>query len=234
MQQCYHFWVLSVKLNIMKKLLTALVCIIMVQLVQAQVQKGSLFLGGSLSGGSNSYESGSSSNKNSNWSFSPQIGKAIDLNKIIGVQIFVGGNTEESSTGAVPLNKNVSTAYGLGVFYRQYFPLAAKWAMFANAGIDGRYSTGETKSNGIKTGENNGWVLSTAITPGISYKAGKSIWLEAALNNLLGINYSSNKLNTINENGQVIATAKQNNFNTGINISGFNSIAIGLRWIIQK
>ena len=234
MQQCYHFWVLSVKLNIMKKLLTALVCIIMVQLVQAQVQKGSLFLGGSLSGGSNSYESATISNKNSNWSFSPQIGKAIDLNKIIGVQIFVGGNTEESSTGGTTLNKNVSTAYGLGVFYRQYFPLAAKWALFGNAGVDGRYGTGATKANGIKTSENNGWALVAAITPGISYKAGKCIWLEAALNNLLGINYSSNKLNTINENGQVIATAKQNNFNTGINISGFNSIAIGLRWIIQK
>ena len=206
----------------------------MVQLAQAQVQKGSLFLGGSLSGGSNSSESASSSNKNSSWSFSPQIGKAIDLNKIIGIQIFIGGNTDESSIGAVPLNKNVSTAYGLGVFYRQYYPLAVKWAMFANAGIDGRYGTGETKSNGIKTGENNSWALAAAITPGISYKAGKSIWLEAALNNLLGINYSSNKLNTINENGQVIATAKQNNFNTGINISGFNSIAIGLRWIIQK
>lgn len=234
MQQCAIFRVLSIKLNIMKKILTALVCIIMVQLAQAQIQRGSLFLGGSLSAGSMTSESSSTTNKNSGWSINPQIGKAIDLNKIIGVQIYVGGNAEESSTGGVPLNKNVSTAYGLGVFYRQYFPLAAKWAMFANAGIDGRYGTGETKSNGIKTTENNGWALSAAVTPGISYRAGKSIWLEAALNNLFGINYSSNKLNSINQSGQVMATGKQNTFNSGVNLSGFNSIAIGLRWIIQK
>jgi hypothetical protein len=218
----------------MKKILTALVCIIMVQLVQAQVQKGSLFLGGSLSVGSNKYESTSTINKNSSWSINPQIGKAIDLNKIIGLQIYVGGTAEESSTGGMALNKNVSTAYGLGVFYRQYFPLAARWSMFGNAGIDGRYGTGETKSNSIKSGENNGWVFSAAITPGISYKAGKSIWLEAALNNLFLINYSSDKQNSIDQNGQTFSTIKRNSFNTGVNLSGFNSIAVGLRWIIQK
>ncbi|MBC7687414.1 MAG: hypothetical protein H7211_04465 [Aquabacterium sp.] len=80
----------------MKKILTVLVCIIIVQLAKAQVQKGSLFLGGSLSIGSNSYESFSTTNKNSSWSISPQVGKAIDLNKIIGMQIFIGGNLEES------------------------------------------------------------------------------------------------------------------------------------------
>ena len=40
--------VLFVKLKIMKKILTVLACIIIVQLAQAQVQKGSLFLGGSI------------------------------------------------------------------------------------------------------------------------------------------------------------------------------------------
>lgn len=218
----------------MKKFLTALVCIIIIQLAQAQVQKGSLFLGGSLSVGSNKYESTSTINKNSSWTISPQIGKAIDLNKIIGLQIYVSGTAEESSTGGMAFNRNVSTAYGLGVFYRQYFPLAAKWAMFANAGIDVRYGSGETKSNGIKSGENNGWVFSAAITPGISYKAGKSIWLEAALNNLFLINYSSEKQNSIDQNGQTFSTIKRNSFNTGVNLSGFNSIAVGLRWILQK
>ena len=234
MQQRNSFMVLSVKLDIMKKILTVLVCIIIAQVTQAQVQKGSLFLGGSLTLGSNSYKSSSTTNKNSNWSISPQIGKAIDLNKIIGIQLFAGGNADESLNGGTPLNKNVSTAYGMGVFYRQYFPLAAKWAMFGNGAIDGRYGAGQTKSNGIKTGENNGWAFSAAITPGISYKAGKSIWLEAALSNLVGINYSFDKQDNINETGQVFSNVKRSSFNGGINLSGFNSIAIGLRWIIQK
>ena len=234
MQRSNRLMVLFVKLKIMKKILTVLACIIIVQLAQAQVQKGSLFLGGSLSIGSNSYKSFSTTNKNSSWSISPQVGKAIDLNKIIGMQIFIGGNAEESSNGGTALNKNVSNAYGMGIFYRQYFPLAAKWAMFGNGAIDGRYGTGETKNNGIKTAENNGWAFFAAITPGISYKAGKCIWLEAALNNLVGVNYSFDKQNLINETGQIFSNVKRTGFNGGINLSGFNSIAIGLRWIIEK
>lgn len=48
MQHTTHLIVLSVKLKIMKKIQSVLVCIIIVQLAQAQVQKGSLFLGGSI------------------------------------------------------------------------------------------------------------------------------------------------------------------------------------------
>ncbi len=220
----------------MKKITLAFVSLLLIQVAHAQVSKGSLFTGGSVNVNSttidNSFGSTTNTSKTSGWSVSPQIGTAIQQNKIIGVQLFAGGNSSENTSNNV--SKGTNNNYGVGIFYRQYFPIASKWMLFGQAAVLGNFGNGESSSQGIKTDKSSSWGIGLGITPGIAYQAGKKVWLEASLSNLLGINYSSQKTDNLSQSGSVTSTSKRKDFSANANWNGFNNINLGIRWIIPK
>ncbi len=215
----------------MKKIVLALSGIVLIQLAQAQVAKGSLFIGGSASFSNSKTESGNSTAKTNMWAALPQVGVAIQQNKVVGIQLHVSG----SATERVDLtSKTSSNGYGAGVFYRQYFPLANKWMLYGQANVLAIFSHSKTVAQGVTTDKGKAWQAEFGITPGISFQAGKKLWLEASLSDLFSVNYTHSKADALNPSGAVINTSTQNNFTASANASGFNSIAVGIRWIIPK
>ncbi|MFT3679975.1 MAG: hypothetical protein QM791_06860 [Ferruginibacter sp.] len=218
----------------MKKTILITFAIISLNYVHAQVEKGSTLIGGSVNFNTNKSEiSANNYTKSSSWNISPQVGKAIKTNAIVGIQLNAGAIINDYRPLGVPLStKTTVNNYGLGVFYRQYYPLSGKWMLFGDGSIGGTISNGNTKSNDIKAANIKGWSASLNIMPGITYRVGKKVWLEAALNNLANISYSSQKTENLSTTGEVQSTNKQTSFGANASISGLKDIAIGLRWIL--
>ena len=107
----------------------------------AQISKGSTFLGGSVNVYSNSSKDenpASIEDKSSSWGIRPQFGKAIATNKILG--IFLNYSTSENQyasypySGTFPISptkfNSENTSYGGGFFYRQYYLLSNRFFPF--------------------------------------------------------------------------------------------------------
>ena len=233
MQQRNSFMVFPVKLNIMKKILTVLVCIIIVQLAKAQVQKGSLFLGGSIGITKSNGEGGNGDKSNVfNWNISPQIGKAIDQNKVLGLQFSLGGNTNENTYTGGNTGKSEGKQLGVGIFYRQYFPIYKKWMFYGQANANLNFFNSSSSTQGIKNQQTKltSGVLTASL--GITYQVSKKLWLEAGLSNLVGIEYNHQNSETLSSAGVVTSTFKNNSVSANFNLNGSNNFAFGFRWII--
>ncbi len=225
--------VLSVKLNIMKKNLTVLVCIIIVQLAKAQVQKGSLFLGGSVGISSSKTEADNGDKMSgTSWNISPQIGKAIQQNKVIGIEILAGGSNNKNTNSLGNVFKNSGSQYGIGILYRQYFPIYKKWLFYGqtNAGVN--FSNSTISNSGIKLSKINAMGVNINASLGITYQVNKKLWLEAGLSNLVGIEYNHQNSETLSSAGVVTSTFKNNSVSANFNLNGSNNFAFGFRWII--
>jgi hypothetical protein len=219
----------------MKKITLALSSLLLIQFAHAQVLKGSLFMGGSVNVNSQKNDNNLGAySKNSGWSVSPQSGKAFQENKVIGIQLFAGGNTTENYFGSANSSKIKSNNYGVGLFYRQYFPIHPKWMLFGQADVTANFGDGEVITQGIRGSKSRIWGTGLGITPGITYQVSKKIWLEASLNSLLSIIYSSQKTDNVDASGTVTSTANQKAFSGNANVNGFSNISIGIRWIIPK
>ena len=233
MQRSNRLIVLFVKLKIMKKILTVLVCIIIAQLAQAQVQKGSLFLGGSIGITKSNGEAGNGDKSNVfNWNISPQIGKAIDQNKVVGLQFSLGGNTNENTYAGGSTGKNEGKQLGVGLFYRQYFPIYKKWMFYGQANANLNFFNSSSSTQGIKSQQTKLTSGTLTASLGITYQVSKKLWLEAGLSNLAAIEYNHQKSETLSSAGVVTSTFKNNSVSANFNLNGSNNFAFGFRWII--
>jgi len=198
----------------------------------AQISKGTLFLGGSAGYNSDEGESEMSKNKSSNFGATISFGKAVGINKIAG--IFIGYNTSSAEQEYNANSKNVSKtkAPNAGFFYRQYFPLSTKWYLFGNASAGYYDSRSENKFNGQLQNKNSGKSIAAGITPGISFQASKRLHIETSLLDIFRIGYGSGKGKAYDASGNVVSTLKSNSFSASANLSAFNNINIGLRWMI--
>ena len=182
----------------MKKITLLLSGILILQLANAQVEKGSIFTGGSI-GISNSSGEGNSGEKSSgfSWNFSPQIGKAIAQNKVIGVQLIAGGNANENTNTSGNTQKNTGNQIGAGVFYRQYFPIYKKWMFYGQTNANLNFTNSSSTLQGIKYQQAKGVSGALTASLGITYQVSKKLWLEAGLSDLTGIAYSHQKSETL-------------------------------------
>lgn len=197
---------------------------------KAQITKGSTYLGGSIGFNQTKHESQiNQENSGTNLGLSLQFGKAVAENRIFGVYAN-GSHSHTKNTGPGVDGRFTSNDHGGGVFYRRYFNLSSKWYLFGN-GSFGYYSgNNENKINGAKTGSDKTWGLSVGITPGISFAAGKRIHIESSFANLLGFSYGHSTLKSYS--GTLVNTTKSSQWSGTANLSGFNNINFGLRWIL--
>ncbi len=216
----------------MKKLTAIAAAIFLMNSSYAQIEKGKTFIGGSV-GFTNSKNENSvtSYSKNNGWNISPQIGKAIKQNLIVGVQLVAGRSINETS-GFAGVNKNTSANYGLGFFARKYYPIGNKFMLFGEGSISGNSITGDSKTGIVKTADNSGWGINLNIAPGITYNVSKKLWLEASLTNLLNAGYANATTKQLSNSGQTLSESKSTAFNAGVSISGLQDFGIGVRWIL--
>jgi len=106
--------------------------------------------------------------------------------------------------------------------------------LFGEAALSVSFGKGENSNQAFKTDKSSGWGAGLGITPGISFQVGKKLSLEASLGNLLGINYTTQKTEILDPTGTVTSSSTRKDFSGAANVNGFNSINIGIRWIIPK
>ena len=210
----------------------------------AQITKGSFFVGGSLGYSTAQSEETTpqqtqpvQENTNYSWMFRPQIGKVISNNQVAGIFLNFSKNSNEQLTG------NNSTlyendVYGGGFFYRRYYPFSQRFFLFGDAGLgvgfgksqnlndDGNRSHISSKSNSTQIG--------LSLTPGLSFAATRKLFLEASLNDLLTLTYSSSKGESFDLQGNVLNTVEQKAFSAHANANGFSNLSIGIRWIFPS
>ena len=217
----------------MKKITLLFSGILVLQIANAQVVKGSIFTGGSV--GINSSETENSNGDKMtgiNWNIAPQIGKAIQQNKVIGIEFLIGGVTNKNTNSIGNVSKNSGNQYGVGMFYRQYFPIYKKWMFYGqtNAGVN--LSNATVFNNGIKFSEINTLGINISTSLGITYQVSKKLWLEAGLSNLVAIGYNHQKSDNYSSTGVVISSFKTNNVAANFNLNGTNNFGFGFRWIL--
>jgi len=212
----------------------AMVCISVVS--NAQISKGSTFLGGSVSfstGESENENTSTYKNEGSSFSIRPQFGKAISTNKVLGVFLNYGNSNYKQVSGTSSTDEK-SKFYGGGIFLRNYYPLSSRFYLFGEGNLGVNFSDLERRNNSTLSSEDKTTSIGLAITPGISFAAGKKLHLEASLNNLFSMQYSSSKTKYYNGNGTLSSSIKGNGFNVAANANGFSGISIGLRWILPS
>lgn len=204
---------------------------------QAQITKGSLFLGGSFGVSSSSSKNEgmlTQESSTSGWSFSPQIGTAVGTNKIAGLS-FGYNRSRQENTYATQKQLTESSGFSGGIFYRRYYPLSNRFYLFGQAGVDFGTSTQEQKRDGALTFKNSSKTISVNITPGISYAASRKLHLEASLNRLVSAYYTWSKFTNYPQSPIGIPTSgTQKQFGLAGNGSGFSELSIGLRWILPR
>lgn len=187
----------------------------------AQINKGSIFLGGNLYFSSQKNEGYKS--KTTNLGVNPSIGKAIKQNLVAGFDLNYSNREYTNNDTA----KTIQQFIGAGVFLRKYAPLGKGFYLFGHARAGGSYN--KTKQEFNYSDDGKGYSVGVNIYPGISYEVNKKLHLEAALGGLLYMSYSKDKF-TRKDGSEYI----QSGFSVETSISNAAELSVGLRFLISS
>jgi hypothetical protein len=195
---------------------------------QAQVRKGTIFLGGSIyaSNIKNDFN-GTDKNNSTEIGFSPAIGLAVKDNLITGIRL------SYSSYSYNPTNNSNDTRHGYGgaVFIRNYIPLGKSFYLFGDASANYDRSKRETTYTNILSTDilNNAGVI---LYPGIAYSVSKHFQLEASINNLLMLIYTKSEHSNNDPNNP--SHYSNSGISFSVNAGGMSALNIGFRFMIGK
>ncbi|MGZ8549103.1 MAG: hypothetical protein ACXWV2_00515 [Chitinophagaceae bacterium] len=217
----------------MKKTLLAIITVsLLVCSANAQIKKGSVFLGGDISGSTQKTKSGDvTTNKQNGINISPVFGKAIKENLVLGVNAGLGIYDNKYPAGN---NTNFKTnSYGAGVFLRKYKNIGTNgFYLFVQGGLGVNYMTQEHEGP-FAANFNELKRISVGINayPGLSYAVSRKLHLETGFNNLLTLNYFHDKLET----GSPVTTSKTNGFSIASSLNNATSyLYLGFRLLVGK
>lgn len=210
-------------------ILLSITILLFATVTKAQITKGSVYLGGSVGFSTKSEEINGSSTERKSTSFSinPAIGVAIKNNLIAGIDL----NYLHSKSNNISTENNKVNTYGVGVFLRKYFPISNRFYAFGQTDLGYLSQTYDYfQSTGYTTSTYKQHSISANLYPGIAIHVFKSLYLEAAFNNLLQIEYSSTTIRLISSG----TITKQKDFGIQSSLSSGNYLNIGVRFIIPK
>src|SRR5436305_2101488 len=146
----------------------------------AQINKGSVFLGGNIGVSQNKPDT--LTNAFLSYYIDPQVGIAIKENTIIGVILLYGKSDYNSNAS--------SNNYGGGFFLRKYKQLGKYFYLFGQGqAIFSYYKISQTYG-ATDYNINKQTSINLNLYPGISYAVTKKFHLEATINNLLTLSYT--------------------------------------------
>lgn len=217
----------------MKKILLITISLFFIaSLVQAQINKGSVLLGGNLSGSTYKYKTdippGNDAHQNG-FAFTPSVGIATKANTVWGVSLgYSHYKNETINTSSITKNDS----YSAGIFYRKYAVLGKGFYLFGQADAD--YSLNKQTSVYINDNkaERRGWGIGISASPGVAYAVSKRFHLEAGLNQLVSLSYGHSK-ETATNGGQKYTTTS-NGFSLSTNLNSSVPLSIGFRFVLAK
>ncbi len=200
---------------------------------QAQINKGSIFLGGQVSyynQAASSPQVANQTTNNNQFNFTPAIGKAIKNNLIVGVDLtYVYTKT---LTTNYPYNQ-ITNTFGAGVFMRRYVPIGKGFYVFGQGRIGGTFNTGKIKQGDPEFDDDiKGYTVSFGFYPGISYQVSKRVHLETGFNNLFYIEYDHTRDNQTNAG--VLTDIKTHTFSAGTSLNNIAAFTLGIRVLLSK
>jgi len=199
----------------------------------AQINKGGIWLGGSIAYNEQKtdYPGPSSDYKNRTLGVSPAIGKVVKDNLVVGISLSYYNNKMENNSSSTTQSKGKS--YGGGVFIRQYVPVINRLYIFGqgNAGFSTtKINQTDRDYNGYTTKyKTTGWSSALSITPGIAVSINKNLQLESGFNNLFYVSYSKDKKRAEVPN----TTTKNSLFSAGLSLENQSTFYLGFRWLIN-
>lgn len=206
------------------KLLLVLLGVLSISFANAQISKGSVWLGGTI----NYYTSKSEevNSKQQNLNIRPAIGLVIKENTVVGIQLNLSKSKYE------PSNSNqTSSSYGADVFTRKYWEVVKRLYAFGHFRAGYASTRGENKSTNYSR-EAKGWTVAVGATPGIAFSINKKFQLEAGFNDLFYMNYQKNQTDIVNSG--VSSSFDDHSFSGGLNFDNASNLAVGVRFIIGK
>ena len=194
---------------------------------EAQIKKGTLFLGGGISAGIGKQETSTDQNKSDGISIYPAIGRAIKDNTVIGIKAGYTSNNQH-----VNQSSQFFDAYSAGLFLRRYLGLGKSFYLFGEASVNyfhEKYKSAPVPDYGNKSTSNG---VSLDFLPGIAYAVNKRIHLELALNNL--VNFSMGKTRLEYYSNGVSSYSKSWNAQFSTNLSTSAPLSVGFRFVLGK
>jgi hypothetical protein len=218
----------------MKKIFLIIVTVSVIASANAQIKKGSIFLGGDISGSTQKTKriNDAASYKQSGINISPVFGKAIKDNLILGANAGLGLYKNDNWNGSGN-NKVKSTAYNAGIFLRKYKNIGTGgFYLFVQGGLNGSFYKQEQEEPASSWTETKRFSVGINAYPGISYAVTNKLHLETGFNNLLSLSYFNEK----NESGNPVTTTyKTNGFSIASSLSNAtSSLYLGFRLLIGK
>jgi hypothetical protein len=189
----------------------------------AQINKGSIYLGGNL----NFYTSKNNSQKSSNFSVSPAFGFAVRENLIVGLDVIYGHAETRYENGR---GEWIQRNAGGGLFLRKYAPLGKGFYLFGQGRVGASFTNHQYEGANAND-DGKGFGIDLSIFPGIAYSVNKKLQLELGLPNVFNVSYGNTKY-TPHSGG---ASYKNTGFSASSSVSSFaNSLTVGVRLFLQK
>lgn len=204
----------------MKKNLQLLVlCIFISVAATAQIARGTVLLGGTLSGSTYRQQFDNPADRTGrNLSFAPAIGLFVRENLAIGIN--TGWNSSKDEGDAYT---QTNRGAQLQLFARKYRSLGKGFYLFGEGGAG--YSRNRQENlTPERNMEEIRKTFSVYLYPGVSYAVSRKLQLEASLNNLLRIDYTDSRTGITTPLSEGGSRLRDFSFNSGIG----NNIPINL------
>ena len=214
--------------------ITACFAINLFYVAEAQIKKGSLFLGGNISflSFNNKYDVPQYDLKKQRSVFiQPTVGKAINENMIMGVSLGYDHSNTENRGNADASKRN---QYSAGLFLRKYKPLGAGFSLFGQTDL--YFAYGEQIYDRMNETETiKGPSAGLIFYPGLSYSISKKLQLETGFNDLLDISYGhENTLKKNKDDNKITAKNSLDSFIVRTSLDNLVNFTLGFRLLISK
>ncbi len=196
--------------------------------VHAQIKKGSTLLGGDIGGNTQKTQTGNQEALRQ-WgiSLSPVYGMAIKDNLILGGDLTFAYSEYDNIGSEQRIN-----VYGGGVFLRKYKSIGnSGFYIFLQGRAGYRYLQSEVEAGTVVTDRVKNHSVNLSVYPGLSYALSRKLHLESGFNNLLSLNYYTEKRTTA---GIPVIVNRNSGFNISSSLNNVSNLYLGFRVILGK
>lgn len=213
-----------------KSLLILFLAIASSQILQAQISKGDIFLGGQVyfSTWKTNSDFSNADYKQTVGSFSPALGFVTKDNLVWGFDIPISYFKDNNESPGAQERKSLDA--GAGVFVRKYFEVASRFYLFTQGRFGGTYINDKVFTD-IQTTTSKGFSVNLSFYPGVSYAIKRNIHLESGFYNLAYINYY-NLRTTSSLPGS--GKTRTNGFSVNAIASGQTAFTVGVRFFLRS
>lgn len=224
-------------------LLTIVIVFPFSMMASAQFKKGDILLGGNLSFNYNSSSTTqpspvypNSDQKTNTGDFTISLGKAINENTIVGLELsYLPTSITNYQNYGPNLLKYQDNGYGVGVFFRKYKSLGKEFYLFVQIAASYNWSTQTGKdSTGTNLINGNSWSAGIDLYPGIAYKISKHFFLEISIPSLITARYQNTKFSNQYGTTAEVQNSKSEQFfiSSSLSSNPLDALGIGFRLIL--